>query len=192
MEALLIVLGVVGSDPYLAPEVYDSNKYDPQPTDVWSLAIIFACMSLRRFPWKAPRLSDNSYKLFVAAPSPGTPKSLGGTGADPDATSKGQIDQTPSESQGSTASRTSDGSRPEQIRGPWRLLRLLPRESRHIMSRMLEIDPKKRATMEEMTEDPWISNTPVCRQIDHGQVIKATGHTHTLEPGSSSDTPSKK
>ncbi|MCJ1441636.1 MAG: serine/threonine protein kinase [Stictis urceolatum] len=189
---IVLASGVVGSDPYLAPEVYDSNKYDPQPTDVWSLAIIFACMSLRRFPWKAPRLSDNSYKLFVAAPSPDTPKSLGGTGADPDATSKGQIDQTPSESQGSTASRTSDGSRPEQIRGPWRLLRLLPRESRHIMSRMLEIDPKKRATMEEMTEDPWISNTPVCRQIDHGQVIKATGHTHTLEPGSSSDTPSKK
>lgn len=62
------LLGVVGSDPYLAPEVYDERKYDPQAVDIWSLAIIFCCMSLRRFPWKVPRLSDNSYKLFASEP----------------------------------------------------------------------------------------------------------------------------
>ncbi|TVY31606.1 Serine/threonine-protein kinase [Lachnellula subtilissima] len=64
--------GIVGSDPYLAPEVYDERKYDPQPADIWSLAIIFCCMSLRRFPWKMPRMTDNSYKLFASVPTPGT------------------------------------------------------------------------------------------------------------------------
>jgi serine/threonine protein kinase len=142
-------------------------------------------MSLRRFPWKAPRLTDNSYKLFVSPPSPGTPKSH--TDASALEASNGQ----------STSSTQSAATRPgetksEVIKGPWRLLRLLPRESRHIMSRMLEVDPKKRASMEEMTEDPWISTTSVCRQVDHGQIVKATGHTHTLEPGSASDAPPAK
>ncbi|OCL11285.1 Pkinase-domain-containing protein, partial [Glonium stellatum] len=68
---IVLASGIVGSDPYLAPEVYDLSKYDPQPTDIWSLAIIFCCMTLRRFPWKAPRLSDNSYKLFVSPPNDG-------------------------------------------------------------------------------------------------------------------------
>jgi len=46
--------GIVGSDPYLAPEVLSNNPYDPRKTDVWSVAIIFMCMLLRRFPWKIP------------------------------------------------------------------------------------------------------------------------------------------
>ncbi|EED77455.1 predicted protein, partial [Postia placenta Mad-698-R] len=44
--------GVVGSDPYLAPEVLSEQGYDPRKADVWSVAIIFMCMVLRRFPWK--------------------------------------------------------------------------------------------------------------------------------------------
>lgn len=66
------LIGIVGSDPYLAPEVYD-GKYNAAAVDVWSLAIIFCCMSLKRFPWKQPRVTDTSYKLFVAEPTPGTP-----------------------------------------------------------------------------------------------------------------------
>jgi serine/threonine protein kinase len=58
--------GVVGSDPYLAPEVLHKEHYDPRLTDVWSVAIIFMCMSLRRFPWKIPDYkSDMSYRLYV-------------------------------------------------------------------------------------------------------------------------------
>ena len=71
--------------------------------------------------------------------------------------------------------------KPDVIKGPWRLLRLLPRESRHIIGRMLEIDPRKRATMSEILDDPWVANTPICRQIE-SQVINVDTHTHTLEP----------
>ena len=60
--------GIVGSDPYLAPEVLSSDSYDPRKTDVWSVAIIFLCMVLRRFPWKIPdSKSDPSFKAFIAA-----------------------------------------------------------------------------------------------------------------------------
>ena len=58
--------GVVGSDPYLAPEVLSRDTYDPRLTDVWSVAIIFMCMILRRFPWKIPDYkTDMSYRLYV-------------------------------------------------------------------------------------------------------------------------------
>ena len=58
--------GVVGSDPYLAPEVLHKDTYDPRLTDVWSVAIIYMCMILRRFPWKIPDYkADMSYRLYV-------------------------------------------------------------------------------------------------------------------------------
>lgn len=59
--------GVVGSDPYLAPEVLtSSNSYNPQPVDLWSVAIIYCCMTLKRFPWKIPNAEkDNSFKLYA-------------------------------------------------------------------------------------------------------------------------------
>lgn len=59
--------GVVGSDPYLAPEVLTHlNAYNPQPVDLWSIAIIYCCMTLKRFPWKIPHADkDNSFKLYA-------------------------------------------------------------------------------------------------------------------------------
>ncbi|KAF9053562.1 Pkinase-domain-containing protein, partial [Hymenopellis radicata] len=60
--------GIVGSDPYLAPEVLSSDSYDPRKSDVWSVAIIFLCMVLRRFPWKIPDpKQDPSFRAFVNA-----------------------------------------------------------------------------------------------------------------------------
>lgn len=58
--------GVVGSDPYLAPEAAGKGRYLPTPTDIWSSAIVLCCMLMRKFPWKAPRMSDSSFKAFVA------------------------------------------------------------------------------------------------------------------------------
>lgn len=155
--------------------MYDLSKYDPQPTDIWSLAIIFCCMTLRRFPWKAPRISDNSYKLFVSPPNDG-PKSITGPSKSAVDLQHGDHDH-----RGSTASTKSQP--PEVIKGPWRLLRLLPRESRHIIGRMLEVDPKKRATLDEIIEDKWVTGSLVCSQEEGGQVLRCDNHEHTLVPG---------
>lgn len=59
--------GIVGSDPYLAPEVLThQNSYNPQPVDLWLIAIIYCCMTLKRFPWKFPNAEkDNSFKLYA-------------------------------------------------------------------------------------------------------------------------------
>lgn len=198
--------GIVGSDPYLAPEVYDERKYDPTAVDIWSLAIIFCCMTLRRFPWKAPRMTDNSYKLFAAEPTPGhdpnkllmppskstndlantPPRDVDFTEPLPVKEGHGEqlknendIEKQPAASSSSTKQSGTTEER-KTIRGPWRILRLLPRESRHVISRMLQIDPRKRAKMDEILQDDWVANTVICRQIENGVVINADDHTHIL------------
>ncbi|GMF77842.1 unnamed protein product [Aspergillus oryzae] len=254
--SLQIYSGIVGSDPYLAPEVYDEKKYDPRPTDIWSLAIIFCCMSLRRFPWKQPRVSDNSYRLFVSSPTPGTPvpdadpkrhrpiksapdlsssaresqssESKNGVSGPPPEQSKSQDaptaqpkpesttqdenrppespqEKTPSDNQKNgnidnkprrTTSKEApplppgsappQGQRQEVIKGPWRLLRLLPRESRYIIGRMLKVSVKERAILDDVLTDEWIRNIDACRQEVTGELYRAPGHTHILEPPSPS------
>ncbi|KAK4466167.1 putative nitrogen permease reactivator protein [Cladorrhinum samala] len=191
----VLASGIVGSDPYLAPEVYDEKKYDPQAVDIWSLAIIYCCMTLRRFPWKLPRMTDTSYKLFAADPTPGhDPKKL----VLPPSASTSALSETPArdfdpqptpEPKVSTSSvghheGSTGGEKKEVIRGPWRILRLLPRESRHIIRWMLELDPKKRATMDNILDDPWVANTVICRQVGPGHVVNADDHRHVLEPPS--------
>lgn len=157
--------GVVGSDPYLAPEVLSENKYDPRPTDVWSIAIIFCCMTLRRFPWKAPRMNDNSFKLFASSPEDDN----NGSGVVVNANTHNNDGKTQQQQQ--------------VIKGPWRLLRLLPSASRHIIGRMLEIDPKSRATLEEIQDDEWLKELQMCT-IDSksGKVERSLNHEHTFVP----------
>ncbi|KAF2744192.1 Pkinase-domain-containing protein [Sporormia fimetaria CBS 119925] len=201
---IVLASGIVGSDPYLAPEVYDNTKYDPQPADIWSLAIIFCCMTLRRFPWKQPRVSDNSYKLFVSPPNDG-PRSITdgghrGTHSEPASRQpsgqttathqhKQQVDSSAASTHEAAQDKEKEKQPPAVIKGPWRLLRLLPRESRHIIGRMLEVDPKKRATLSEIMYDKWVTNSQVCSQEESGRVLAAENHEHTLE-GSAAAAPS--
>ncbi|KAJ8100979.1 kinase-like domain-containing protein [Lipomyces tetrasporus] len=156
--------GIVGSDPYLAPEVCSELKYDPQPADIWSVAIIFCCMLLRRFPWKAPRKSDNSFRLFSSPP------------ADP------EHPELPSRPPGTNP----DGTSPTPvIKGPWRLLRLMPHETRDIVGRMLELDPDKRATLKEIFADPFVSGIQMCTVDKEGKMVNSANHEHTLVPAES-------
>lgn len=165
-------------------------------------------------------MTDNSYKLFASEPTPGhDPKKLvlppnksmsalsdipqrdmfpgdedkaKGKSADEKPQHEKPRETTKAETPSSSTTNTAgSGEKPKEvIRGPWRILRLLPRESRHVIGRMLEIDPKQRAKMPEILEDVWVSNTVICRQVEPGRVIKAEDHTHTLEPPSS--TPASK
>lgn len=145
-------------------------------------------------------MTDNSYKLFASPPTPGTemtrmtdgiiPKSPADLST-PERTAapdKSPKVQTPKSEPSSAGGNTDGEKKPDVIKGPWRLLRLLPRESRYIISRMLEIDPKKRADMVEVLDDPWVSETVICRQEEQGQVFHAPGHVHTLEPPASTPT----
>jgi len=144
-------------------------------------------MSLRRFPWKLPRSSDISFKLFASPPTPGTPavemlaRNLSISDAEDHAAVSAAASSGPAST--STSSDNTDGASQQTIKGPWRLLRLLPRESRYIIGRMLDLDPRRRATLEEIHADKWVQGSPVCTQEPGGHVIAAPGHDHVLQPG---------
>lgn len=276
--------GIVGSDPYLAPEVLGRvshveddeeedhqqhiqvdkktglSLYDPQCVDVWSIGIIFCCMMLKRFPWKAPRESDPNFKLYnmaedeehdydesaerheklmkerkakkrakeleaqgkLANGSDQKTDHDGGNESRSDAKhtspdddhqdedvddhhdgdeddndnngpDKGEDDddQEHDESKGDSENKhnkqhNTDGSKESThksgkrvIHGQYRLMRLLPHASRPIISRMLTVDPSKRAVIEDMFNDDWFKNIPMCT-VKNNQVVRAHGHHHTV------------
>ncbi|SAL98151.1 hypothetical protein [Absidia glauca] len=118
--------GVFGSDPYIAPEQYTQPAYDPCLADIWSCAIIFICMTIRRFPWRLPRPSDPSFLAF--------------------------------------------STQPQQ---PFRLLKLLPRESRSVIASMLDTQPKRRATLKHIMDDAWVKSIDACSIEEPG-----SNHVH--------------
>lgn len=126
--------GICGSDPYIAPEQFTEPDYDARLTDLWSCAIVFICMSIRRFPWRLPRPEkDQSYKNFV------TPASLGAE----------------------------------------KLLKMLPRESRPIISRILNPNPAERCSLADVLDDDWVKNIPMCT---HDQPELSHAHHLLVEP----------
>jgi hypothetical protein len=89
-------------------------------------------MTIRRFPWRVPKLSDRSFKLFA------------------------------------------------QQRG---LLQLLPRESRPALAGLLEIDPRKRWSLQTLLENPWVRGIDSCtdqepgkQHVHHVSTAAADGH----------------
>ncbi len=68
-----------------------------------------------------------------------------------------------------------------QIHGPYRLMRLLPHASRPLLSRMLAVDPSKRATMKDIFEDEWFCEVKYCTEDDRGTAILDPSHKHNLE-----------
>ncbi|ORX41332.1 Pkinase-domain-containing protein [Piromyces finnis] len=108
--------GIVGSEPYIAPEQFSLKSYDPRTVDIWSCGIIFLAMFYNELPWKSSILSNSKYKLWVE-------------------------------------------------KGKSEIINDLPNGPRQLISRMLEPDPEKRITMEEIFMDKWFSHIYCC--LDH-------------------------
>lgn len=158
-QSFILARGVVGSDPYLAPEVLEPTNfgYDPRLVDIWSIAIIFCCMTLKRFPWKIPKTSDPSFKSFL----------------EPDDHLHGTLSDL-------SLSTKSSNSSVKGPRGPERLLRLLPPQSRSLIGSMLIIDPKRRYLIEDVLEDPFYNVIDHCHSINEDKYYVANNHKHNL------------
>lgn len=184
-KTLIEAQGIVGSDPYLAPEVCVFNKYDPRPVDVWSAAIIYCCMMLKKFPWKVPKLSDNSFKLFASGrseilpisevlkrtPDQAAPAMLS---ADVNNLKLDDISETEQTNSTSTPPKTSTNSPTNSTTevngkahtstetGPGRLLLALPEDCRPLIGKMVELAPACRITIEECMTDDWLQSIHMC------------------------------
>ena len=148
-------------------------------------------------------MNDNSFKLFATEPDiPDMNKDKESTSSEivtainREKNERLGLDSTSTTSNpGTTTTATTAGSvslpntptsehPPQQqvIKGPWRLLRLLPGVSRPILGQMLKLDPKKRATMDQIMKDEWIQSLAMCTIAKTGELMKGNDHQHTVVP----------
>lgn len=150
---LVFAKGIVGSDPYLAPEVFQpvsDDGYDARLADVWSIAIIFCCMVLKRFPWKLPRAADPSYRAFAGLNSMNEPLSE-------------------QEIMESMTKELNVGKENIPKYGPDRLLRILPPHSRDLIAYMLKIDFTQRAFIEDVVNDQFFRSIEYCHFVENSE-----------------------
>lgn len=173
--------GIVGSDPYLAPEVCIFAKYDPRPVDIWSSAIIFSCMILKKFPWKLPKLKDNSFKLFCSGRDCDSLSQL--VTKTPNPPSYDNVEATSTSDYSPQKPKSNNPSDPQNMNiGPQRLLHALPEESQSILNRMIDLAPACRANIDEIMEDPWVKSIEMCHLEANGldySMVRGSDHTHT-------------
>jgi serine/threonine protein kinase len=193
-NTLIEATGIVGSDPYLAPEVCVFNAYDPRPVDIWSTAIIYCCMVLKKFPWKIPKLSDPSFKAF-ASREPGVtfgellkrlpdPPSYNSDLNDP--IKEEIIEAKMTDEETSEDNEVEGSNHTSNLIGEDRLLGALKTEVRPLISKMVRLAPACRINVDDCFEDSWLQTVQMCTIIDengeptnHGKLIPSTDHEHT-------------
>ncbi|CUM45646.1 uncharacterized protein AC631_01583 [Debaryomyces fabryi] len=198
-KTLIEAQGIVGSDPYLAPEVCVFNKYDPRPVDVWSAAIIYCCMMLKKFPWKVPKLSDNSFKLFASRgemiPLSEMLKKVpeqsnidfNDKDDELDISEMNPISISKSASSNSQSLDSQGKSHTSSESGAGRLLLALPEDCRPLIGKMVELPPACRISIEECFNDDWLASIDMCyvdqKLTQDGttnfEVVPCDNHDHT-------------
>lgn len=166
--------GFVGSISYMSPEAAAALPHDPQKADVWSLAIIYACMVLRRFPWRSPSRANEAFALFAAMESPKTQLA-------PDPPSRASSTKSVTVINVSISGNADDKNGQnvtEKMLGSWGLLRLLPVESREVVKGMLTINPESRPTLRHVMDMSWVASVRSCTEDVNGRFCPADGHRH--------------
>ncbi|GAN08417.1 pkinase-domain-containing protein [Mucor ambiguus] len=59
--------GLVGSEPYIAPEAFQDKEYFGAAADVWSAGIVFYCISLGGLAWHKAKKTDSAYCGYIRA-----------------------------------------------------------------------------------------------------------------------------
>ena len=59
--------GLVGSRPYMAPEIIKhESDYDPRAVDVWSCAIVYLTLCVGGTPWEAASTDVKNYNIYCS------------------------------------------------------------------------------------------------------------------------------
>jgi protein-serine/threonine kinase len=59
-------IGVCGSAPYIAPEEYRGNKFDPRAVDIWACGIVYMAMRTGKYLWRVARKGkDASFEQYL-------------------------------------------------------------------------------------------------------------------------------
>ncbi|KAG7090586.1 hypothetical protein E1B28_009692 [Marasmius oreades] len=145
--------GLCGSEPYIAPEQFLGKPYDARLVDIWACGIVYYCLHFSELPWRAAQSTDSLYASYLAACS-----------ASPATTASNSSN--PSSSGSSAHSSSSNNSN-----FPPTISNLSPRACRSLLRRMLEPNPKERATVEEVMKHPWMKEIEICWEVDKAKHV---------------------
>lgn len=60
--------GLVGSKPYMAPELLKREKdYDPRAVDIWSCAVVYLSLIVGGTPWTTASTDVNNFNIYCAS-----------------------------------------------------------------------------------------------------------------------------
>ncbi|KAF2482835.1 kinase-like domain-containing protein [Neohortaea acidophila] len=66
-EVRLCAPGLVGSRPYMAPEIIEhEDRYDPRAVDIWSCAIVYLTLCIGGTPWEFASTDVKNYNIFCS------------------------------------------------------------------------------------------------------------------------------
>lgn len=57
--------GVCGSSPYIAPEEYSQEEFDPRPVDIWACGVIYMAMRTGRQLWRVAQKDDEIFAKYL-------------------------------------------------------------------------------------------------------------------------------
>lgn len=128
--------GVRGTVPFVPPEAYLSELYDPRGADVWALGIIACQMLLPALPWTSGTIREDGEDKFTLLSPP---------------TSDRQFDAVDVASLP-----TMHQSMDQVMMTVHAIVDKLPLEWQSIIMRMLDLEPNHRITLDEVVTSPWV------------------------------------
>ncbi|KAH7922406.1 Pkinase-domain-containing protein [Leucogyrophana mollusca] len=133
--------GLCGSEPYIAPEQFLGKPYDARLVDIWACGIVYYCLHFQEMPWRVAQMSDPLYSAYATAcaNTPYTHKD--------------------------SASTHKDKDKDAGVLYPPTINNLSPRACRSLIRKMLEPDPKQRATIETVMAHSWVQGIEVCHAV---------------------------
>jgi serine/threonine protein kinase len=168
----------------MAPEVLSRKWYNPQVADIWSLAIIYCCMIMGKFPWMVAQCSDDAFAHFASLQSlqsrtDQVPSDLTVRSCEAVTITTQKIATKSSASIICTITETKDGhddtktsrGRPEAWGG-------LSQGSWEAISSLLQIDCHHRGDLQQLTGSPWFKQIQVCCWEDSNGSVSDCTHQH--------------
>ncbi|KAH0604730.1 uncharacterized protein H6S33_006398 [Morchella sextelata] len=135
--------GIVGSAPYISPEVQNKEGvYDARKLDVWSCAMVYFVLAFGGPLWHKANVSDSpQYGKYVESFEKWTVRH-------PD------------------AEMTKDGTYPRHY-----VLASLKPATKRLLFQMMHLDPTKRITIQEALADRWVQSIECCNVDDHNDPL---------------------
>ena len=137
-------LGPCGKFSFMAPEIYLGTKdFDGYAVDVWSLGCLLFALLTGRHLFARPSIGDRFFTEFILMGNLSKDESL-----------KTMVDYLLEERHG--------GTKDEEYLLLYKAVHDLDPQVRHLLQGMLQQDPTKRMTLDQIASHEWLSGTTNC------------------------------